>query len=67
MGGAIERGRVMEFSYELALSELKFNLKSNVIPIGHITAGIHVHRALLFKVRSAVAGLSEHDSLTCEI
>lgn len=51
MGGPIERGRVMDFSYELPISQLKFNLKSNVIPIGHITTGIHLHRALLFKVQ----------------
>ena len=51
MGGAIERGQVANFSWELPLSQLKFDLKSNVIPIGMIKSGIHYHRALLFKVR----------------
>ncbi|XP_067661533.1 armadillo repeat-containing protein 3-like [Haliotis asinina] len=49
MGGAIEKGQVTNFSWELPLSQIKFELKSNVVPIGKIKAGIHVHRALLFK------------------
>ncbi|XP_071087902.1 armadillo repeat-containing protein 3-like isoform X2 [Haliotis cracherodii] len=49
MGGAIAKGQVTNFSWELALSQIKFELKSNVVPIGKIKAGIHVHRALLFK------------------
>ncbi|XP_064608678.1 LOW QUALITY PROTEIN: armadillo repeat-containing protein 3-like [Liolophura sinensis] len=50
LGGAIERGQVSNFSWELPMSQVKFELKSNVVPIGKIKAGIHVHRALLFKV-----------------
>ena len=50
MGGPIERGQLANFSWELPLSQIKFDLKSNVIPIGMIKAGIHYHRALLFKV-----------------
>ena len=50
MGGPIDRGQVSNFSWELAISQLKFDLKSNVIPLGLIKAGIHYHRALLFKV-----------------
>ncbi|XP_013381649.1 armadillo repeat-containing protein 3 isoform X2 [Lingula anatina] len=49
MGGAIERGQLANFSYELPISQIKFDLKSNVIPIGMIKTGIHYHRALLFK------------------
>ncbi|XP_046553420.1 armadillo repeat-containing protein 3-like [Haliotis rubra] len=49
MGGPIEKGQVTNFSWELPLSQIKFELKSNVVPIGKIKAGIHVHRALLFK------------------
>ena len=50
MGGSIDRGQVANFSWELPLSQLKYDLKSNVIPLGMIKAGIHYHRALLFKV-----------------
>ncbi|XP_074650808.1 armadillo repeat-containing protein 3-like [Tubulanus polymorphus] len=49
MGGAIEKGQVSNFSYELQISQLKYNLQSNVIPIGTINAGIHYHRSILFK------------------
>ncbi|ELT95018.1 hypothetical protein CAPTEDRAFT_165326 [Capitella teleta] len=49
LGGAIDRGQVANFSWELQLSQLKYDLKSNIIPIGVIKAGIHYHRALLFK------------------
>jgi len=51
MGGPIERGQVAQFSWELPLTQLKYEKKTNVIPIGAIKAGIHIHRALLFKVR----------------
>ena len=50
MGGPIERGQLSNFGWELPLSQVKFELKSNIIPIGKIKCGIHVHRALLFKV-----------------
>ncbi|ESP02130.1 hypothetical protein LOTGIDRAFT_111572, partial [Lottia gigantea] len=49
MGGPIDRGQVSSFSWELPLSQIKYELKSNVVPIGRLKAGIHVHRALLFK------------------
>ncbi|XP_041358509.1 armadillo repeat-containing protein 3-like isoform X2 [Gigantopelta aegis] len=49
MGGSIEKGQVANFSWELPLSQIKFELKSNVIPIGKIRTGIYIHRALLFK------------------
>ena len=51
MGGPIDRGQISNFSWELPMSQLKFDCKSNVINIGKIRAGIHCHRALLFKVR----------------
>lgn len=51
MGGAVEMEKLHEFPWVLHLSELKFQLQSNVIPIGMITRGIYCHRALLFKVR----------------
>lgn len=49
MGGPIERGQLSNFGWELPLSQLKFELKSNIVPLGKIKAGIHIHRALLFK------------------
>uniref|UniRef100_H2YZ59 Armadillo repeat-containing protein 3 n=1 Tax=Ciona savignyi TaxID=51511 RepID=H2YZ59_CIOSA len=50
MGGEIDRGKMSDFSWELHIAELKFDLKSNIIPIGKIQCGIHYHRALLYKV-----------------
>jgi len=52
MGGEVERDKMVEFSWELSMAELKVELKSNIIPIGRITRGIHYHRALLYKVRA---------------
>ncbi|XP_075067327.1 armadillo repeat-containing protein 3 [Mixophyes fleayi] len=49
MGGPIEKCQLHEFSWELHISELKYELKCNVIPIGKIKKGIFYHRALLFK------------------
>ena len=51
LGGPVDRGQVANFSWQLPLSQLKFDLKSNVVPLGKIKAGIHYHRALLFKVK----------------
>lgn len=50
MGGEIERGKLMEFAWELHVAEIKFELQSNIIPIGKIKRGTFYHRALLFKV-----------------
>ncbi|XP_039610144.1 armadillo repeat-containing protein 3-like [Polypterus senegalus] len=50
MGGGVERRKLHNFYWELHLSELKYELKSNVIPIGKIKKGFFCHRALLFKV-----------------
>ncbi|KAM9712497.1 armadillo repeat-containing protein 3 [Menidia menidia] len=49
MGGAVPVEKLYEFSWTLHLSQLKFQLKSNVVPIGLIRKGIYCHRALLFK------------------
>ncbi|XP_037549782.1 armadillo repeat-containing protein 3 [Nematolebias whitei] len=49
MGGAVVVEKLHEFPWVLHLSELKFQLKSNVIPIGLIDKGVFCHRALLFK------------------
>ncbi|NWX98513.1 ARMC3 protein, partial [Nothoprocta ornata] len=50
MGGPIERDRLHDFSWELHISEIEFELKSNVVPIGKVKKGTFYHRALLFKV-----------------
>ena len=36
--------------YELPINELKYEQKSNVIPLGRIRIGTFYHRALLYKV-----------------
>ncbi|KGL76713.1 Armadillo repeat-containing protein 3 [Tinamus guttatus] len=50
MGGPIERDRLHDFSWELHISEIEFELKCNVVPIGKVKKGTFYHRALLFKV-----------------
>ncbi|XP_074705019.1 armadillo repeat-containing protein 3 [Strix aluco] len=50
MGGPIERDKLHEFSWELHISEIEFELKCNVVPIGKVKKGTFCHRALLFKV-----------------
>lgn len=49
MGGPIEKGQLSNVGWELPLSQVKFELRSNIIPLGKIKSGIHIHRALLFK------------------
>ncbi|XP_071416919.1 armadillo repeat-containing protein 3 [Pithys albifrons albifrons] len=50
MGGSIERDKLHDFSWELHISEIEFELKCNIVPIGKIKKGTFYHRALLFKV-----------------
>ena len=50
MGGAIERDKLHDFSWELHISEIEFELKSNIVPIGKVKKGTFYHSALLFKV-----------------
>ncbi|RXM27283.1 Armadillo repeat-containing protein 3 [Acipenser ruthenus] len=58
MGGPVERDRLHEFFWELHVSELKFQLQSNVIPIGQIKKGTFYHRALLFKALADRIGIN---------
>ncbi|XP_051266900.1 armadillo repeat-containing protein 3 [Dicentrarchus labrax] len=58
MGGAVEMEKLHEFPWVLHLSELKFQLQSNVVPIGLIRRGIYCHRALLFKCLVDSIGMS---------
>lgn len=51
MGGTIEKANLPGFGYELHINQLKYELKSNIIPLGSISMGTFYHRALLFKVR----------------
>ncbi|XP_060228364.1 armadillo repeat-containing protein 3 isoform X2 [Meriones unguiculatus] len=57
MGGKIPKEKLSDFSWELHISELKYQLKSNVIPIGYIKKGIFYHRALLFKALADKIGV----------
>ncbi|CAK6432813.1 unnamed protein product [Pipistrellus nathusii] len=57
MGGKIPKDKLQDFSWELHISELKFQLKSNVVPIGQIKKGVFCHRALLFKALADKIGL----------
>ncbi|XP_059725760.1 armadillo repeat-containing protein 3 [Haemorhous mexicanus] len=50
MGGTIEKEELHNFCWELDMSEIEFDLKSNIVPIGTIKRGTFYHRALLFKV-----------------
>lgn len=56
MGGPVDSERQQDFLWELHLSELKFELQSNIVPIGKIRKGTYYHRALLFKVMMPVCG-----------
>ncbi|XP_075584262.1 armadillo repeat-containing protein 3 [Pelecanus crispus] len=50
MGGPIERDKLHDFGWELHISEIEFELKCNIVPIGKVKKGTFCHRALLFKV-----------------
>jgi len=57
MGGPVPKDKLLEFPWQLHLAELKHELKSNIIPIGKIRSGIHIHRALLYKVLADKLGM----------
>ncbi|XP_008586155.1 PREDICTED: armadillo repeat-containing protein 3 [Galeopterus variegatus] len=57
MGGEISKEKLHDFSWQLHISELKFQLKSNVVPIGYIKKGTFYHRALLFKALADKIGV----------
>ncbi|XP_054893467.1 armadillo repeat-containing protein 3-like [Poeciliopsis prolifica] len=56
MGGAVPRERLHELGWVLHQSELRFQLKSNVLPIGMINKGTYCHRAFLFKCLADTIG-----------
>ncbi|XP_041040907.1 armadillo repeat-containing protein 3 isoform X1 [Carcharodon carcharias] len=58
MGGPLNKEKLHEFTWELHIADLKFELKSNIIPIGKIQKGIYYHRALLFKALADRIGIS---------
>lgn len=58
MGGQIDVEKMQKFDWTLHISELKFQLQSNVVPIGMINKGTYYHRALLFKCLADCMGLS---------
>ncbi|KFQ04867.1 Armadillo repeat-containing protein 3, partial [Leptosomus discolor] len=57
MGGPIERDKLRDFSWELHISEIEFELKCNVVPVGKVKKGTFCHRALLFKVIADRVGI----------
>ncbi|XP_036914011.1 armadillo repeat-containing protein 3-like isoform X1 [Sturnira hondurensis] len=57
MGGKIPKEKLQNFSWQLHISEIKFQLKSIVVPIGQIKEGIFYHRALLFKALADKIGI----------
>ncbi|KAM5338232.1 armadillo repeat-containing protein 3-like isoform 1-T2 [Glossophaga mutica] len=57
MGGRIPKEKLQNFGWQLHISEIKFQLKSNVVPIGQIKEGIFYHRALLFKALADKIGI----------
>jgi HEAT repeat protein len=61
MGGTVDRSSITSFSYELAISEVKYELKSNVVAIGHVKQGTFYHRALLFKA------LADRVAVSCSL
>uniref|UniRef100_A0A3B5LCI6 Armadillo repeat containing 3 n=1 Tax=Xiphophorus couchianus TaxID=32473 RepID=A0A3B5LCI6_9TELE len=58
MGGAVPREKLHELGWVLHQSQLRFQLKSNVLPIGIINKGTYCHRALLFKCLADTIGKS---------
>ncbi|NWV94195.1 ARMC3 protein, partial [Machaerirhynchus nigripectus] len=58
MGGPVEMEKLHNFSWELQMSEIEFELKSNIVPIGKIKRGTFFHRALLFKAIADRIGIS---------
>lgn len=57
MGGPVGRDELVNLGHELEINEIKYELKSNIIPLGKISLGIYYHRALLFKVICALIRL----------
>ncbi|CAF1281159.1 unnamed protein product [Didymodactylos carnosus] len=49
MGGPINVEDISSFGYEVAMNQLKAEVRSNIIPIGKVKKGIHAQRAFLFK------------------
>ncbi|KAK1806781.1 hypothetical protein P4O66_004808, partial [Electrophorus voltai] len=49
MGGPTDFMKQHDFHWELHISELKFEVQSNIIPIGKVKKGTYYHRALLYK------------------
>ncbi|KAM9308562.1 armadillo repeat-containing protein 3 [Gastrophryne carolinensis] len=58
MGGPIDKDHLHDFSWELHISELKYELQSNVIPVGRIKKGTFYHRALLYKAIADRLGIA---------
>ncbi|XP_074049090.1 armadillo repeat-containing protein 3 isoform X2 [Macrotis lagotis] len=57
MGGPVSKESLHEFKWEHHISEIEFQLKSNIVPIGLIKKGTFYHRALLFKALADKIGI----------
>ncbi|VEL18528.1 unnamed protein product [Protopolystoma xenopodis] len=49
LGGPVRKDQVFAFAYNLNIAELRCHLQSNCVPLGMLKAGVHLHRALMFK------------------
>ncbi|KAF7258558.1 hypothetical protein EG68_03800 [Paragonimus skrjabini miyazakii] len=56
-GGSIKREHFAAFRHELSTAELRCKINSNVVPLGCIKLGGHLHRSLLFKFLADHIGL----------
>ena len=52
LGGPVARDEISNLGYELLINETKYELKSNIVPLGKIRLGTYYHRALLYKVKN---------------
>ncbi|KAF8560496.1 hypothetical protein P879_03772 [Paragonimus westermani] len=56
-GGSIRREHFASFRHELSTAELRCKINSNVVPLGCVKLGGHLHRSLLFKFLADHIGL----------
>ena len=45
----MSRAEVNNLGYDLLINEIKYDMKSNIVPLGKLRLGTFYHRALLFK------------------
>ncbi|KAL3319059.1 hypothetical protein Ciccas_002286 [Cichlidogyrus casuarinus] len=57
LGGQVSKIDLMNFRHDLDHASLKCRNNSNVIPMGSINKGVHIHRAILYKFLADRIGL----------